>query len=318
MKITEDFKLAGLAQISALADIWQSLMPDPILFNFSAKQLADDNFWNAASIVNGLNRILELREQGYLVYHKYGEDPEQFLFYFPAGRPKEWKDCIFLCAGGGYSSVCSMVEGFPIATHLNAMGIPAIVVNYHAGEGARMPNPIHDLALAIRFVMAHQDEWELSIENYAVAGFSAGAHLTGCFGSEKTGYRQYGLPAPAALFLSYAPVRIRDFMGTELQGFCETLRGKGLCVDEKFLEVWSLDHLVTDSYPPTYLWNFDHDRAVPGEHTMILAKALESHGISCLYRSFPGTQHGWWDETGAPMGGWLAQAVSFWQAQTGK
>lgn len=41
-----------------------------------------------------------------------------------------------ICPGGGYSLVCSFVEGIPYAKKLNSMGISAVIVYYRTGKAA--------------------------------------------------------------------------------------------------------------------------------------------------------------------------------------
>ena len=54
-----------------------------------------------------------------------------------------------ICPGGGYSSVCSFVEGKPFAEALNELGYHAFVVYYRTKDKARYPNPHQDLNRAI-------------------------------------------------------------------------------------------------------------------------------------------------------------------------
>lgn len=115
-----------------------------------------------------------------------------------------------ICPGGGYSMVCSFVEGMPFAKRLNEMGYSAFVVYYRTKDRARFPGPQDDLARAVKEILHRAEEWNLDTRGYSVWGASAGGHLAASFGTESMGYRKYGLPKPAALVLTYPVITMSD------------------------------------------------------------------------------------------------------------
>ena len=56
---------------------------------------------------------------------------------------------IIICPGGGYSMICSFVEGLPYAKRLNEQGYSAFVLYYRCRKKARYPAPMEDLARAL-------------------------------------------------------------------------------------------------------------------------------------------------------------------------
>jgi len=89
-----------------------------------------------------------------------------------------------ICPGGGYSMVCSYVEGLPYAKALNERGYHAIVVFYRVKKKAHDPAPRDDLEYAIREILAHAEEWKLNTTDWSLWGSSAGGHLAASFCAE--------------------------------------------------------------------------------------------------------------------------------------
>ncbi len=212
-----------------------------------------------------------------------------------------------ICPGGGYSMVCSFVEGRPFARALNRMGISVVVVYYRVREQAGFPNPQDDLARAVREVHAKAEAWNLDMSNYSLWGSSAGGHLAGSFSTESMGWAKYGLPAPHTTVLIYPVVT----MGPETHmGTRENLIGKDPSREEIFAK--SVHTQVTDKFPRTFLWCGDADSVVPPANSHMLAQALAEHGVEHKYIEYPGIDHGVGLARGTVAEGWLEEAVKFW------
>ena len=276
-----------------------------------------DAVWSAESMVLGFDRMKELRQQGeqvfYPVYDRQAaeQDPslkQRVLFHFPV---KEKTKFAVICAGGGYESVCSFVEAFPVAQELNRLGYHAFVVNYRVGQEAHFPNPMDDLANAVSYIFAHAGEFDVDTEDYAVVGFSAGGHLAASFGTESLGYRAYDLPRPGMMILAYPVITMGKYAhkGSRLR-----LIGKENLANEEVRDRFSIEKKVTETYPRTYLWQCEADNTVPIENTRMMEEALRSHGVPCRYHVYPGNAHGWGLATGKGAEGWLEEAVMFWEA----
>lgn len=214
-----------------------------------------------------------------------------------------------ICPGGGYSMVCSFVEGMPFAKKLNEMGYSAFVVYYRTKDRARFPGPQDDLARAVEEILRRAEEWNLDTRGYSVWGASAGGHLAASFGTESMGYRKYGLPKPAALVLTYPVITMSDLTHP---GTRANLLGNAPSGDA--IRMTSVEQQVTAAYPPTFVWCGTGDKTVPPENSRMLASALEAHGVPCQLQEYPGVDHGVGLGQGLCCEGWLESAVAFWRS----
>ena len=260
--------------------------------------------WGLQPIIYGLEHLVERCKAGQ-VFYSCSHQPHTGLAVFPL---KKRSKCVIICPGGGYFNVCSLAEGYPIAARLNELGYAAVVVNYRTNGNAAAPNPMEDLASAVRFVFDHADEWNLDMEGYAVMGFSAGGHLAASFGTSSLGYAHYGLPKPGCMMLAYPVVTMGEFAHA---GSRELLLGKD--ADKTLVDSYSIEKQVDAAYPKTFLWQCDRDDVVPVENSRMLAASLEHWDIPHQYELFPGTAHGWGLATDTAADGWVDRAVTFWE-----
>ena len=216
-----------------------------------------------------------------------------------------------ICPGGGYSMVCSFIEGAPIARKLNELGVSAFIVYYRVREKARYPHPQEDLARAVKEILDRAEEYGVDPDNYSVWGSSAGGHLAGSFGTESMGWQQYGLPKPAAIILSYPVISMEDDLPHRETH--DNLLGKH--ATEAMERSTSIDRNVTENYPPTYVWCGDADSTVDPENTRRMAASLEKAGVPHRCEIFPGVEHGVGPGTGTAAEGWIGKAVAFWKEQ---
>lgn len=212
-----------------------------------------------------------------------------------------------ICPGGGYTMVCSYVEGEPFAKALNALGFSAVVVYYRCREKARYPAPQEDLARAVREVHRNAQEWNLDTKGYSIWGSSAGGHLAASFGTEAMGYPQYDLPKPGALILTYPVITMTDLTHRETR---QNLLGKSPTPEE--INRASIEQQITAAYPPTYLWCGDADATVSPENSRMLNSALEKAGVPHQFQSFPGIGHGAGLAKDTAAQSWFANSVQFW------
>lgn len=271
---------------------------------------AQDRSSPHADILTGLDRIVELRKAGFPVYYPIEEAKSEYLFHFPG---RTGAKCVVVVPGGGYASVCSLWEGFPIAARLNELGYHAVIVNYRTGKEAHIPNPYDDLARGIRFTLDHAEDWKIDPSGYALMGFSAGGHLAGSFAVSAVGYAGYSLPRPECMILSYPVVTMGDATHKPSR---RNLLGKENERDPGLIEQYSVERQITPDYPPTFFWQCERDNVVPFENAKLLRKALDENGVRNAFESFPGRAHGWGIAKGESAAGWLDRAVRFWTSVT--
>lgn len=85
---------------------------------------------------------------------------------------------VLVCPGGGYLRTSDQ-EAEQVALHFNILGFHAAVVRYTCGETCIWPNPLLELAQAVRTFRQHAKDWFVREDRIAVCGFSAGGHLCG-------------------------------------------------------------------------------------------------------------------------------------------
>ena len=106
------------------------------------------------------------------------DDPDVFLtVYAPTcneGMSK--RPAVLILPGGAYYGV-SFREGEPIAFRFLSAGVAAFVLTYSVGEKAAFPKPLIDVALAMKYIKKHAEEFYVDEKRVFVAGFSAGGHL---------------------------------------------------------------------------------------------------------------------------------------------
>ena len=287
-----------------------------MMANMSIQQLAQlVGDWNADNVAEGLDYLSEQCRSGNKFYDIWTETDIQTdtskkgttLVAYPIKNKSKF---VLLCAGGAYMAVSSMVEAFPVAKRINELGYSAFVLKYRTGEHALAPNPMEDIAQAVRFILNHAEEFNVDTEDYAVAGFSAGGHLVASFGTDSIGYQNYGLPKPGALILAYPVITM---MEKAHPGSRDNLLGKENINNQELLRKYSIEQQVTANYPPSFVWQCDQDKEVPIDNSQMMVKALKEKGIACEYETFPSDAHGWGEGKGTSAEGWIERAIDFWQ-----
>ena len=286
--------------------------------DMSLQQFAGISCWNAQSIADGYNELLVQCKKGKNIYYPLWDEEsaaaeaavrERYMVHFPADGKKTF---VIVCAGGGYLGCASMIEAFPTCVHLNHLGYHAFALNYRCGENAKAPNPLDDMAEAVRYVMKHSEDLGVDVSDYAIAGFSAGGHLTACFGTESVGWKHYSLPAPGAVFLGYPVVTLGEKSHESTR---ELFLGKENLENQTMIDLYSAEKQITSKYPPTFVWQCERDNAVPIENTRMLASALAQNNVPYVYETFDSDEHGWGAGDDTPAAGWVERAVTFWEKQ---
>lgn len=202
--------------------------------------------------------------------------------------------------GGGYT-MCSPREAEPVAEEYVKAGCQALVLRYTVADTAKepietcWPLPLEDYEALLVLMQEKAAEWCLDLDNVAVCGFSAGAHLAqmvGCKASKR----------PKLLVLGYPVV---------LQTACD------ICVPDLPLP---LEH-IDPKTPPCFIFQAQDDSMVPPENSYALARALGEHGILYELHMYSKGEHGF--TTGredlliAPacsrIPNWIPDSLAFWK-----
>ncbi|MBQ3384312.1 MAG: alpha/beta hydrolase [Erysipelotrichaceae bacterium] len=267
--------------------------------------------WDSEDISYGLNRLSKIAASG--IQYVYELKDGGNLIYLPSDDRKS-EYYFILCAGGAYGSVCTMVESLPVAAKLNEMGFDCFCLSYHVATAESfvsglMPQPLADLALAIKFI-GDNEEFSLDHEKYFLAGFSAGGHLVSCFSLNSVGAAHYGVSQPKGLLLAYPLIsldtfenqKVRDFMMAGLFGAADTAK-----TAEKYDIIMNMD----ESFPQTFYTYCLDDDSVPIINADIMKKALEDRGIRNEFICFQEGGHGFGLGSKITGNNYVEKAISF-------
>lgn len=177
-------------------------------------------------------------------------------------------------AGGGFMYVGAMHDSFPHALELSKMGYNAFALIY------RPDDPYTDLAQAIAYIYGHAEELQVNPDGYSLWGGSAGARMAAVLGNGDA-LSQFGhpdIPQAAAVIMQYT-------------GYTT----------------------VSKQDAPTYACVGTND-GIASWHTMrARLEGLEALGIPTEFHAYEGLGHGFGLGTGTVAGGWIEDAVNFWE-----
>ena len=296
--------------------------------NRSLKEIqANDPTWNAEDMAFGLNALCRNLEKEEVLWDVYGAEeitacPEKTvvkLIRFPGQSDSLSIDTprrtLILASGGAYGAVCHLPEAFPVAAEAAASGIDCFCLTYRVGVKAPLfPAPMEDLGAGIRFLFAHESELDISMEHYAVCGFSAGAHLTATWGLQEFGYQKYRLPAPDALILGYPmlnlwsalskmPEPVRNFMLTGMLG---------PDYSEESCKSYNIDENAKEDYPPCFIVHAQDDTTTDPRASAAFAASLVDKKICCVTENPEHAGHGFGRGTESDAEEWVKTALGFW------
>jgi acetyl esterase/lipase len=200
---------------------------------------------------------------------------------------------VIICPGGGYTHLAEH-EGEPIARWLNKIGISAFVLQYRLAP-YRYPLPYADIRRAIAHVRFNAPRYNLQSNPIGVMGFSAGAHLCACSGVlfdngilDDTEPEERMSNRPDFMILGYPVV---SFIQKTHQGSIHALLGESPSLEEK--SDVSIEKLIREDTPPTFVFHTEEDPAVDISHTVALVAALREKGVSVESHCFSNRpQHG--------------------------
>ena len=284
-------------------------------------------------VKSGRNRVLELRKQGRYtqmpVYSieemgadKHKEDVRLFCFPNDAGKKSKF---IIILPGGGYAHCCTKEEGYPVAAALNEMGYTAFILEYRTGLDCTPFGPMEDLGNALKLISNNQDKFNVTMDDYAIMGFSAGGNLASIFASHEHGYEEFGVPRPKTVILGYPWTAVNDWLSHTywniwfgLMGIWLSFRGNFYMFGFKHIKLGkgALDvkRYIDSDFPDTYMFSGSLDILVPASrHADTLEEAFKKNGVRYKYQKYFGLPHGIGLGKNTRAQGWLQEAVDFWE-----
>lgn len=241
-----------------------------------------------------------------LKWHKYNQELRHANEYELTPFLSQDKDApiILICPGGGYYMVASFIEGTPVARYFQNQGYNAFVLRYRIKDKAMYPHPMEDIARAL---MDIRDVYHLSLDNYALCGFSAGGHMCALFGTSDYGYKQFDLPKPGLLMLVYPVISL------EKEHTHKNTRKYFAKENEELIEVGNINHHIDKDYPRTFIWRGDNDHSVKPINSELLVNELEQNQVKYVYYKYKKASHGIGLGKGTEAEDWPENAIRFWK-----
>ena len=290
LRLTTDHTIGDLLEHPAFAGFSRLLLPWDDRTYDRRMRLQDvgsllpyHSHVDPATVVGGLNRIIEDVNNGRPVFYDFYTDEEKKqeptksntgLFFF-RGRPGA--PFAVISPGGGFSYVGSVHEGFPYAVAISDRGYNAFVLKYRVGSGGAPAT--RDLAAAISYIFRNAAVLGVATEGYSLWGSSAGARMAAAIGSH--GAARFGgdaLPKPSAVVMAYTG---------------------------------HSDHSTDE--PSTFVVVGERDGIAPPSAMERRVAALQKTGTEVEFHRYRGLGHGFGPGIGTSAEGWLERAIEFWE-----
>lgn len=292
----------ALKQIGRYVLPWENGIVTTVVPPLSLRYMCMCLGYDAQTVADGINFLIDMSQQENLFTYDYYTAEERAqnahlettkLFYVP-GEPGA--PFAMVIAGGGFNSVCMMQEAFPVAQKLHAQGYHVFMLKYRVGDRPedqlgteKRERAYADLGRAMKYIFENAAQWDMTLENYSVWGFSAGARTTLAWTTnEEFGYQSCGLPKPAM----QAPIYTMP---------------ENIVID---------DHI-----PATFMVMGTKDEfyGVNGcAACKVFCAKLKEAGISAVFEEYEGVKHGFGLGTGTAAEGWLDRAVDLWEEVIGE
>ena len=208
---------------------------------------------------------------------------------------------------------------FPAKQPGARMGYAAFILNYRVGRELKDNANYQDLVRAVQYITAHAGELQVDPEDYALMGFSSGGQLCAIFGTDRMGYKNYGLPKPGALLLAY-PILNYVYGKPILFYLYDGARpGDHLAPGDYYYNI-EIPAEATADFPATFHWYGRNDSSLNGMfpqwQSQALDEALERFGVPHQLVIYDKAPHGSGNGAGTDAAGWIEQAAAFWDAVT--
>ena len=139
--------------------------------------------WPAPERTPPLWKMREHRRNVYRTSVQYGPRPSQLLdVWRPKELPKEPAPVLIFVPGGAWVHGSRLLQGYALMSHLAEQGWVCLSIDYRVAPHHRWPSHITDVKTAIAWARANVDKFGGDRSFVAVAGTSAGGHLSALAG----------------------------------------------------------------------------------------------------------------------------------------
>jgi acetyl esterase/lipase len=147
----------------------------------AAKELAIE--WPAPESTPPLWKFREHRRSVHRTSVRYGNLPSQLLdVWRPKELPVEPAPVLIFVPGGAWVHGSRLLQGYALMSHLAEMGWVCLSIDYRVAPHHRWPAHITDVKTAIAWARANVDKFGGDRNFIAIAGCSAGGHLSALAG----------------------------------------------------------------------------------------------------------------------------------------
>ena len=206
-------------------------------------------------------------------------------------QTEQKRPAILILPGGGYAYVSSR-EGEPIALNFLTKGFRVFILEYSTAPHS-YPTALQEVAAAIDLIHANQLQWAVDASRLAIMGFSAGGHLAGHYSN------CYDCSEIRQLFPNSKPVNAAVLCYPVISARAESRHTKSFQnisgskeITEDIINRFSLNLLVSEKTPPTFLWHTREDQLVPVNNSLLYAQALAQQGTPFALHIYPFGPHG--------------------------
>lgn len=238
-----------------------------------------------------INKKVDLYQYFGLEKPEGGEGILEVIAYDKMGYCENRKRPAMLVIPGGGYGIVSEREKDCIAFYYLNNGYNTFTLKYSV-KPIGFPIQLIEGCMAMAYIRENAEELNISADQVAAVGFSAGGHLCGTLATMtgadevKKALKDKAVNlVPNAVILSY-PV-ISAFTNPHRGTFVNLCNG-----NEALFERVSIEKNIDENSPPAFIWGTLNDQVVPSDNAFEIAKAYKAAGVPFEFHMFENGHHG--------------------------